>query len=167
MTDLIKYTLLERISQLQRFIRWTEAAAFMPIMQFSYGPWQFSASAQKIIRRFALLHGKLWHSHLRALADRAVATGKPIWSPLFYVFPEDEKSYLIRDEFMVGENLLVAPVVQPGVHQRDVYLPAGRWRDFWSRKALEGGKTLQDYPAPLETIPVFERIDSRAPGTVK
>jgi alpha-glucosidase (family GH31 glycosyl hydrolase) len=148
-------------------IRWTQAAAFMPIMQFSYGPWQFSQPAQKIIRRFALMHGKLWHSHLKALAERAVATGKPIWSPLFYVFPEDDTTYLTRDEFMVGDSLLVAPVVEPGVRQRDVYLPAGRWRDFWSEKVVEGGRTLRDYPAPLETIPVFERIHSPAPGTVK
>lgn len=139
-------------------VRWTEAAAFMPIMQFSYGPWQFSASAQKIIHRFALLHGKLWHSHLKALVDRAMATGKPIWSPLFYVFPEDEKVYLIRDQFMVGDTLLVAPVVAPGARERDVYLPAGKWRDFWSEKVVEGGRVLPNYPAPLEGIPVFERL---------
>jgi len=148
-------------------IRWTEAAAFMPIMQFSYGPWQFSEPAQKIIRRFALMHGKLWHSHLKALVERAMATGKPIWSPLFYVFPEDETTYLLRDEFMVGERLLVAPVMQPGARQRDVYLPEGRWRDFWSEKVLQGGRTLRDYPAPLETIPVFERIDSQGSSKVK
>jgi hypothetical protein len=139
----------------------------MPIMQFSYGPWQFSEAAQKIIRRFAFMHGKLWPSHLKSLVERAMATGKPIWSPLFYVFPEDETTYLIRDEFMVGDSLLVAPVVEPGVRQRDVYLPEGRWRDFWSEKVLEGGRTLRDHPAPLETIPVFERINPRAPGKVK
>ena len=145
-------------------VRWTEAAAFMPIMQFSYGPWQFSESAQKIIRRFALLHGKLWHSHLKALVERAVETGKPIWSPLFYVFPEDEKTYLIRDQFMVGERLLVAPVIGPGARNRDVYLPVGKWRDFWSEKVVEGGRMLTDYPAPLETIPVFERLGQSAAG---
>ena len=139
-------------------VRWTEAAAFMPIMQFSYGPWQFGESAQKIIRHFALLHGKLWHSHLKALVARAMATGKPLWSPLFYVFPEDEKTYLIRDQFMVGENLLVAPVVAPGARERDVYLPAGKWRDFWSEKVVQGGRVLPNYPAPLERIPVFERL---------
>lgn len=139
-------------------VRWTQAAAFMPIMQFSYGPWQFSEPAQKIIHRFALLHGKLWHSHLKALVERAMATGKPIWSPLFYVFPEDEKTYLIRDQFMVGDALLVAPVIKPGARERDVYLPAGQWRDFWSEKIVEGGRTLPNYPSPLETIPVFERL---------
>ncbi|MGA2632083.1 MAG: TIM-barrel domain-containing protein [Terriglobia bacterium] len=139
-------------------VRWTEAAAFMPIMQFSYAPWQFSEPAQKIIHRFALLHGKLWRSHLKALVERTMATGKPVWSPLFYVFPDDEKTYLIRDEFILGDKLLVAPVLGPGVRARDVYLPAGQWRDFWSEKVVEGGHTIPNYPAPLESIPVFERL---------
>lgn len=139
-------------------VRWAEAAAFMPIMQFSYAPWQFSEPAQKIIHRFALLHGKLWHSHLKALVERTMATGKPVWSPLFYVFPDDEKTYLIRDEFIVGDRLLVAPVLGPGVRARDVYLPAGQWRDFWSEKVVIGGRTIPHYPAPLESIPVFERL---------
>jgi alpha-glucosidase (family GH31 glycosyl hydrolase) len=148
-------------------IRWTEAAAFMPIMQFSYGPWQFSEPAQKIMRRFALMHGKLWHSHLKALVERAMTTGKPIWSPLFYVFPEVDATYLIHDEFIVGDSLLVAPVVEAGARQRDVYLPPGRWRDFWSDNVLEGGRTLRGYPAPLETIPAFERLNPRARGNMK
>ena len=87
-----------------------------------------------------------------------MATGKPVWSPLFYVFPTDEKTYLIRAEFIVGDKLLVAPVLGPGVRTRDVYLPAGQWRDFWSEKVVEGGRTLPHYPAPLESIPVFERL---------
>ena len=61
---------------------------------------------------------------------------------------------------MVGERLLVAPVVAPGARERDVYLPAGKWRDFWSEKRVEGGRVLPHYPAPLERIPVFERLVS-------
>ena len=148
-------------------VRWAQAAAFMPIMQFSYGPWQFSETAQRTIRNFAELHGKLWRSHLKPLAERAVQTGKPIWSPLFYVFPEDEKAYLIRDEFMLGEDLLVAPVLHSGARERDVYLPAGMWRDFWSGKIVPGGGTLAAVPAPLESIPVFERIRRRAAHRAK
>jgi len=139
-------------------VRWTQAAAFMPIMQFSYGPWQFSESAQKIIRDFAELHGRLWRTHLKTLVARAMKTGTPLWSPLFYVFPEDERTYLIRDEFMVGENLLVAPVLLPGARARDVYLPAGTWRDFWSGKTVKGSGMITAFPAPLERIPVFERV---------
>jgi alpha-glucosidase (family GH31 glycosyl hydrolase) len=136
----------------------------MPIMQFSYGPWNYSQASQKIIRHFIELHAKLWPSHFKPLVERAVTTGKPIWSPLFYVFPEDEEAYEISDEFMVGETLLVAPVLRPGERARDVYLPPGTWRNFWSGETANGGKTIRAVPAPLERIPVFERLDRVAEG---
>jgi myogenesis-regulating glycosidase len=139
-------------------VRWAQAAAFMPIMQFSYGPWNYSEPSQKIIRHFVELHAKLWPTHFKPLVERTMKNGKPIWSPLFYVFPEDEKAYEISDEFMVGESLLVAPVVRPGVRARDVYLPAGDWRDFWSGETTSGGRVVSNAPAPLERIPVFERL---------
>ena len=140
-------------------VRWTQAAAFMPIMQFSYGPWNYSEPSQKIIRHFIELHAKLWPSHFKPLVERAMTTGKPVWSPLFYVFPEDEETYGISDEFMVGETLLVAPILRPGEHARDVYLPAGTWRNFWSGETTSGGRVIPRVPAPLERIPVFERLD--------
>jgi len=142
-------------------VRCTQASAFMPIMQFSYGPWKFSEPAQKIMKEFIALHGKLWPIHFKPLADRAMKTGKPVWSPLFYVFPEDEKVYFVKDEFMVGETLLVAPVIQPGARERDVYLPVGTWRNYWSGELVQGGTTLGRFPAPLERIPVFERLRPR------
>ncbi len=140
-------------------VRWTQAAAFMPIMQFSYAPWNYSEPSQKIIRHFIELHAKLWPSHFKPLVDRAMTTGKPVWSPLFYIFPEDEETYEISDEFMVGETLLVAPVLRPGERSRDVYLPAGSWRDSWSGETTSGGRVIPAVPAPLERIPVFERLD--------
>ncbi|MBI1941265.1 MAG: hypothetical protein HYS33_07135 [Acidobacteria bacterium] len=140
-------------------VRWTQAATFMPIMQFSYGPWNYSEPSEKLIRHFIELHGKLWPWRFKPLVERAMATGKPIWAPLFYVFPEDEKTYKISDEFMVGETLLVAPVVRRGERARDVYLPRGRWQDFWSGEKVDGGRTIRAVPAPLERIPVFERFD--------
>jgi alpha-glucosidase (family GH31 glycosyl hydrolase) len=143
-------------------VRWTQAAAFMPIMQFSYGPWNYSEPSQKIIRQFIELHEKLWPSHFKPLVERAMTTGKPIWSPLFYVFPEDEETYEISDQFMVGHTLLVAPVLRAGERARDVYLPRGTWRNFWSGETTNGGTTIHAVPAPLERIPVFERLDSAA-----
>jgi alpha-glucosidase (family GH31 glycosyl hydrolase) len=148
-------------------VRWTQAAAFMPIMQLSYGPWNFSKPSQRIIRQFADLHSKLWAARFKPLVERAMENGKPIWSPLFYVFPEDEKAYLVRDEFMVGESLLVAPVLRSGARARDIYLPAGEWRDYWTGKVTSGGGVITAFPAPLETLPVFERVGRGSTGTAK
>jgi alpha-glucosidase (family GH31 glycosyl hydrolase) len=68
---------------------------------------------------------------------------------------------------MVGESLLVAPVLRSGARARDVYLPAGQWRDYWTGKAMAGGTTIKSFPASLETIPVFERVGRDSSRTAK
>ena len=61
-------------------------------------------------------------------------------------------------EFLLGEDLLVAPVVEEGATDRDIYLPVGTWRDENSGKVFKGPTTLRKYPAPLDVLPYFERI---------
>ncbi|CAH1395545.1 unnamed protein product [Nezara viridula] len=70
---------------------------------------------------------------------------------------------LIRNqlrEFLLGEDLLVAPVLEQGATSRDIYLPRGEWRDENTGKVYTGPTTLKKYPAPLEVLPYFERIKS-------
>ena len=78
--------------------------------------------------------------------------------PLFFRNPEDERCYLISDQFMLGERFLVAPVLTKGAVARDVYLPAGTWLDFWNGRVCQGGRTLAGYPAPLDTLPIFVSV---------
>ena len=67
---------------------------------------------------------------------------------------EDENCLDIDDEYMLGDGLLVAPVLDMG-EKRDVYLPAGSWKELFTGKILEGGRWLRDYVCPMEIIPVF------------
>ena len=55
--------------------------------------------------------------------------------------------------------LLVAPVLEKGARDRDIYLPAGLWKDFWSGDIYHGGKDIENYPAPLDKLPIFVGID--------
>jgi alpha-D-xyloside xylohydrolase len=83
--------------------------------------------------------------------------------PLFVDFPSDAACFDVEDEFMFGPDYLVAPVVDPDVTSRRVYLPAGEsWTNAWTGKASEGGQWL-DISAPLEVIPVFTRGKARLP----
>ena len=76
---------------------------------------------------------------------------------LFWNFPEDAKSWEVSDEFCLGSDILVAPVLYEEQRSRQVYLPAGvNWRDLNSGNILEGGKTYT-VEAPIDTIPVFIR----------
>ncbi|MDQ2855835.1 MAG: DUF5110 domain-containing protein, partial [Acidobacteriota bacterium] len=64
--------------------------------------------------------------------------------------------YNLDDQFMIGNDLLVAPIVKPDVTQRLVYLPKGVWYDYWTSKKYEGGGMIR-VEAPLETVPMFVR----------
>jgi alpha-D-xyloside xylohydrolase len=80
--------------------------------------------------------------------------------PLFVDFPDDPGAWQVDDQFLLGPDLLVAPVTAGGVRERKVYLPAGAdWRDAWTGTRHAGGAEVTA-AAPLDRIPVFVRNGS-------
>jgi alpha-glucosidase len=79
----------------------------------------------------------LWH-----LAWEAHLTGLPIVRPLALEFPEDDEAYSIDNQYMVGPNLLYAPIVEKGAKGRKIYLPRGIWRSFWRDLEIKGPKWI-------------------------
>lgn len=114
--------------------------------------------SQEIVKRYALLHKELG-PYIYKLAESAKADGMPIVRPLFFRHPEDQKTYTAPDEFLLGDRFLVAPVLKKGAITREIYLPAGMWKDYWSSKIYQGGQTIANYSAPLDVLPVFVSID--------
>jgi len=137
-------------------IRWTQASALMLAIQFSLAPWDYDAETVEICRKYAQLHTDLADDRL-FFARQATQTGDPMIRPLFWHNPREMETYTISDEYMLGDKYVVAPVVTQGATTRDVYLPAGKWRDYWSGHIYDGGQWLKDYPAPLDTLPLFVR----------
>ncbi len=118
--------------------------------------WAFGEPTYEVLRSLLYLR-----EHLRPyIAEQmriAEETGLPPMRPLFLSFPRDELCWEIADQFMLGEDVLVAPVVELGAREREVYLPAGAdWQDAWTGEAHLGGARLRA-PAPLEVIPVYLR----------
>lgn len=140
-------------------IRWTQLNALLPALQFSLAPWDFGEDCALLCRRYAELHSEFAAEILR-LAEEATRSGVPIVRPIFWLAPRDERALLCDDEFLLGSDILVAPVVQAGQRARDVYLPPGTWRAREDNQTFDGPITLKDYPAPLETLPIFRRITS-------
>jgi len=89
----------------------------------------------------------------------AVTNGEPVNPPIWWIAPEDKIAQEIDDEFLLGDKILSAPVVQQGKTSRDVYLPAGAWKDGNSGEIhnLETGTWLRNYQAPLDILPFFIR----------
>jgi alpha-glucosidase len=150
----------------EMYTRWVEESAYTPVMR-SHGtwnsdrwPWAFGKDAEAAMTKAIELRYRLV-PYLYTCADKTTSTGAPMMRPLFFDFPNDARTFNLEDEWLVGPDLLAAPVITKGGH-RDVYLPAGKWYDFNTNAAIAGGKTMP-VDAPLDVIPAYVRAGSILP----
>lgn len=159
-------------------VRWFQYGVFCPLFrlhgdrlprspvttEMTGGPnevWSFGDEAYRHIRSTLALRERI-RPYLDEQMHVAHEKGLPPMRPLFVDFPEDERSWSVEDQFMLGPDLLVAPVLEAAARQRDVYLPPGRWTDAWTGATCDGGQTVWA-DAPLGRIPIFLRDDARIP----
>ena len=131
------------------------------IDSYDQEPWRFGKYYEDIIRRFLKMRYELM-PFLYTTLEEAHRTGVPLFRPLMLNYQDDPNTYNLDDEFMIGEDLLVAPVLKPDLSERLVYLPKGVWCDYWSGKRYEGGRMIR-VPAPLEIVPMFVRAGAIIP----
>jgi len=118
--------------------------------------WSYGEEAYGILTRHIFLRERM-RPYIRRLMAEASRKGTPVMRPLFYDFPADPAAWEAENQYMFGPDLLVAPVMYPGMRKRSLYLPRGaRWKDSGTGELHEGGKTI-DVDAPLDVIPVFLR----------
>jgi alpha-D-xyloside xylohydrolase len=122
-------------------------------------PWAYGEPALTIFRKYAQLRYRLL-PYLYAAARQA-ASGAPLARPLVYDYPADRTTWHVDDQYLLGPDLLVAPMFKPR-GRRAVYLPTGGWYDFWSDKLFEGMRWIT-YEAELETLPLFVRAGAVLP----
>jgi len=117
-------------------------------------PWRYGERAVEIFRRYARLRYELF-PYLYACAHEAARTGLPVLRAMPLAFPDDPNTFDKDLQFMFGPWLLVAPLYDES-DERRVYLPPGRWIDFWSGDTYDGPNTLTLH-APLDKLPLFVR----------
>jgi alpha-glucosidase (family GH31 glycosyl hydrolase) len=143
--------------------RWLAFGAFTPIMEVgpldNLAPWnmpyepKYDKKLIAIYRMYSIIHDKLaGYSH--KMAKKAVKTGMPIVRPLALIYPEDKKAVERWDEFMYGDNILVGIPWEDGQEKFEMYLPEGRWFDYWTGKEYLGNKTIT-VECPDYKIPIF------------
>jgi alpha-glucosidase len=136
-------------------VRSAQVHALMPMMQFSVAPWRIlSPENLAIVQRMAQLHAD-FGPYIMTYAHLAAQTGEPIVRCMEYQFPH-QGFELVKDQFMLGDKYLVAPVVDNRL-EREVRLPKGTWRDEQGR-IYRGGKKYK-IQVPLERLPYFEKIN--------
>lgn len=135
-------------------VRSAQVHALMPMMQFSVAPWRvLSKENNQLCLAAAKLHTNMGN-HILELAVEASKTGEPIVKPMALVYPENGYE-TIKDQFMLGNTILVAPIIQKGQRKRKVILPKGSWTAD-DGKVYRGGRIIE-IEAPLNRLPYFTK----------
>ena len=163
-------------------VRWFQMGAFLPIFrlhgerlphwpcdgmrykapngdpQFGTGYnneiWSFGDDNYEILKKYIFVRNSM-RPYIKKTMEQAHNDGIPVMRPLYFAFPEDANALSVEDEYMLGDDVLVAPVFAPGVTEQEVYLPEGaQWREVATGKTFAGGTTVTA-KATLDTIPVF------------
>ncbi|XP_017483029.1 PREDICTED: uncharacterized family 31 glucosidase KIAA1161-like [Rhagoletis zephyria] len=110
------------------YLRWFQLAIFLPVVQFAEPPGGNDLDVIKIAKRLLKLRGEHFLPAMKAALVEYYERGSPIIRPMWWTQKEPE-AYLIRDQFYVGNNIIVAPITFEGKTERDIYLPSGWWKD--------------------------------------
>jgi len=144
------------------FFRWTTLGALSPIMRThhghsAYANWSFESDADTIAhyRRWATLHIQLYPWFLKQ-AELAAETGAPIFRAVALNYPDDERAWGLKYQYMLGPDILVAPVVTQGTISREMYFPAGQWIPLLGGEPTTG-PTAATVEAVLTEIPAYVR----------
>ncbi|MBP3496022.1 MAG: family 31 glucosidase [Clostridia bacterium] len=159
-------------------VRWFEYATFCPVLRmhgyrmpyipakegatgagqcFSGSPneiWSYGDEAYEIMKDYIFLRERI-KPYVKSLMQEAHEIGTPPMRPLFYDYPSDDVAWNIDDEYMFGDSLLVAPIMELGQREREVYLPKGStWIDVYTGNEYKGGIVI-GCEAPIDRIPLF------------
>ncbi|MFF4397529.1 glycoside hydrolase family 31 protein [Streptomyces sp. NPDC001480] len=150
------------------YLRWFQLGAYLPLFRTHASlragrrePWEFGAEVLEHARG-ALLHRRRLLPYFMTLAHVARRTGAPYVRPLWWGAPEDRALRDCEDAFLLGDCLLVAPVLDAGADRRAVRLPRGRWYDTVTEQAFQGPAQVR-VDAPLSRIPVLARAGAILP----
>ncbi|MFD1066722.1 glycoside hydrolase family 31 protein [Oceanobacillus locisalsi] len=152
------------------FLRWVQCGVFYP--RFSIHSWNDDGSVNEAwmheevleeVKEAMHLHERL-NPYIQSLVENAYDHYEPIIRPTFYEFEEDDKTYKDTDDFMLGDKLLVCPIVEEGQTQRQIYLPKNPegWIDYYTGDVYEGGSTIT-VDVSLANIPFFVKKGTSLP----
>jgi hypothetical protein len=137
------------------FVRYAQVATFFPMMQFSLAPWKvLSKENLQIVKNCCKIHDEI-SEYIKELVVKASKDCTPIMRSMQFQYPNGDYS-LIKDQFMLGDKYLVAPVVTKNTFERKVVLPEGNWVDD-EGNTYQGNQTIT-IKVPLERLPYFKKI---------
>ncbi|MCX4722309.1 TIM-barrel domain-containing protein [Streptomyces sp. NBC_01306] len=141
------------------YARWMQLGAFSPIDRIHSGgkaslPWEFGGEAGEAGEKFDRLRGALT-PYFYSLARESTRTGLPMARPLYLNYPEQKAAYEHSTQYTLGDDVLVAPVTEPG-GKSTLWVPPGTWTDYFTGKTYTGPKSVH-VTTPLDEMPVLIR----------
>lgn len=152
------------------YIRWLQLATFHPFMRthsasnetlFNQEPWSFGARIEHIARKFIQLRYHLL-PYIYTTFWQYATRGTPMLRPLTFVAQYDTNTYHRSHEFMLGDHLLISHVSEPGMTEKNVYLPEGEWYYYFNDRKYTGGEEVT-VPTPLTEMPLFIKAGAVIP----
>ncbi|KGL99187.1 SITS-binding protein, partial [Charadrius vociferus] len=140
------------------YVRWLQIVTFLPVMAFSTPPWLCcDAWVLNLTRQCIRRHRDFVAPLIIKYGEEWLRSGYPIFRPAWWLSPTDPTAFTIEDEFLIGDEVLVAPVTEKGQTWRDIYLPGEGhlWMDTNTARVFDGGTVLRNYSAGLAEVPVF------------
>nr|CAD7594626.1 unnamed protein product [Timema genevievae] len=141
------------------YIRWLQLATFLPVIRYANLPSNYGdESVLEMAKVLTSLRLKTVNPLLKKYVRDALDFGTPIIRPLWLLDPKDPACLTVADEFSVGEELIVAPVLYPHTTEREVYLPAGVWKDGIDGSLRKGSRWLHSYRVPQDKVAHFIKM---------
>ncbi|NXT40882.1 SP15 protein, partial [Pelecanoides urinatrix] len=140
------------------YVRWLQIATFLPVMAFSTPPWLCcDAWVLNLTRQCIQRHRDFVVPLIIKYSEEWLSLGYPIFRPAWWLSPTDPTAFTVEDEFLIGDEVLVAPITEKGQTWRDIYLPGEGhlWMDTNTARVFDGGTILRNYSASLAEVPVF------------
>ncbi|SHH60403.1 glycoside hydrolase family 31 protein [Clostridium grantii] len=149
--------------------RWVQIGCFSPLFRNHSAvvtrdqePWSFDDTTSNIYRKYVKLRYKLI-PYLYDLMKECESNGLPAMRPLVLHYTDDKNVHELNDEFLFGESILVAPILEQGKNFRAVYLPDGYWIDYWTGEIIKGQNHILK-KAELDTCPIYIKKGSIIPN---
>jgi alpha-D-xyloside xylohydrolase len=146
------------------YIRWAQFGALSPLLRYhgttTREPWEYSEQVERLAKESLKLRYSL-APYIYSAAVHSARTGEPMLRALCVDNPDDPVAWTADQEYRFGTDLLVAPVNDPSGERR-VYLPEGKWIDYWTKEVHEGGRYIATKHG-LETFPLFVRYGAIIP----
>ena len=150
------------------FARWVQLGVFHPFCRVhssgDHGeqePWSFGTEITDIVRKFIELRYELL-PYLYTMFYRYIKEGLPMLQSLVYYDQEDTQTHFRTDEFLFGEQILVCPVQEPNSKGRRMYIPKGKWYNYWTDEVVDGGAEAW-VSADIDKIPLFVKEGAMIP----